>query len=165
MTPSGNNPSRLDLAAMERRSLLGPAPKKPSPLRTDITEEYLQDVERRTQISLQQTRELLDSTRASHQSLSQSLDEAWNAIGSLENTMRNAETHLNRPGRIQRLGNWAGTARKVAADRFKQGADYVSSIPLTQRICVLCVALLGLIAYIWNSIGIGRQWQAPTVYT
>jgi len=165
MTPSDNGNYRRDIAAMERRDLLTGAPKRPSPLRTEITEEYIQDVERRTQESLRQTRELLDRSDDSSVRLRESLTEAWDAIAALDHTMRQVEHNLNRPGRIQRLRQWGSDTKTDVAERFKRGVDYVSSIPLTQRIAMLVVAILGLLAWMWNSMGIGRNWQQPAVYT
>lgn len=157
--------SRLDVSAMERRDLLGAAPRRPSPLRTDITEEYVQDIERRSQVSLEQTREMLDSTDASSNRLNNVLEEAWVAIAALDTSLREAERHLNRPGRMQRLGQWTIATKTAISDRFKRGVDCISATPITRSISMLAVAILALLVWVWNTRVMGRTWQQPTVYT
>ena len=159
MIPSGHNHSRLDLAALERRELLLGAPKKPSPLRTEITEEYLQEVEQRSKVALQQTRELLDATDASSERLRQSLGEAWNSIESLENTIRLAEQNLNRPGRIQRLREWTHVAKNAVADRVKTGSYYVRSMSPRSRVVLIALALMAILASIWQVIVQARYYR------
>ena len=159
MTPSDNSNYRRDIAAMERRDLLSGPTKRPSPLRTEITEEYMQDVERRTQESLRQTRELLDRSDDSSVRLNQSLTEAWDAIASLDHTMRQAEHHLNRPGRIQRFRQWTWVTKDAVVDRVKRGTDYVRSMSPMSRVCLIALALMAVLASIWQVIVQARYYR------
>ena len=96
---------------------------------------------------------MLDSTDASSNRLNNVLEEAWVAIAALDTSLREAERHLNRPGRMQRLGQWTIKffTKTAISERFKRGVDYVSATPLTRSISMLAVALMALLVWIWNT--------------
>lgn len=150
MIPLGNTPPRVGHDALERQNLFRGASKWSNTLPPDMMDAHLQDMNKRHQESLRDTREAIDSSHAVSENLSTQLSESWSAIHELENSIIHLERSRSGPSRVKRIRDWTVETRRLLADRCRRGSEYVGSMSPTSRMCLLAVALMALLASIWQ---------------